>query len=326
MSRQISMQQAQRIRAERGWSAYAGPRLEGARWVIDKDSDAFPKALKEVPKPPEKLFGIGCVEALQEGLAVIGARKATPYGLACAEHFGEIAASRGITIIAGGALGCDSQAHRAALKAAGNTVVFLGGGCDQLYPARNHALFEEVIDSGGAVVSEHTWDFPPLPYTFRSRNRLIAGLAKATLIVEAGLPSGTFSTADEALDADKEVWVIPGAITSKTSAGANRLLYQGAYPIVDDDSFDDALSRTFCMLRQESVSHPSEAEGDSPDDALLQALRAAPMRMDELLEAHLDTGGYAGEYQAWINLHLAELEQQRLIMRYPDGRYGPASI
>lgn len=309
-----------------GWNGYNGPKLQGQRYILDKKDAHFPEALKNIPHPPEKLYVIGRLEALQEGLAIIGARRATPYGLACAKRFGEIAASKGITVIAGGARGCDSQAHQAALNVGGNTVVFLGGGCDQLYPVQNQPLFQKIIDCGGAIVSENTWDFPALPYTFRNRNRLIAGLAKATLIVEAGLPSGTFSTADEALEANREVWVVPGAITSRTSDGANRLLYQGAYPIVDDDSFEDALSRTFCMLRQETYRNASPGNVTNNHDELLRALNASPMRMDELLNAHLDMGTFSGNYSEWVHLHLAELEQQGLIMRYSDGRYGPSAL
>lgn len=100
-------------------------------------------------------------------------------------------------------MGCDSQAHKSALEANGTTVAVLGGGCDQLYPKKNKALFQEIVNKGGAVISEHFWSFPPLPYQFRARNRIIAGLSRATLIVEAGLPSGTFSTADEALEAGR---------------------------------------------------------------------------------------------------------------------------
>lgn len=321
----VSVAQAQAMQKKRGWKPYTGPTLQGARCVVDISSELFPYALKDIPHPPKKLYVIGRLESLQEGLAIIGARRATPYGLSCAEHFASIAAARGVTVIAGGAIGCDAQAHRSALKANGSTVVFLGGGCDQIYPARNFSLFQDIVDCGGAIVSEHPWDFPPLPYTFRMRNRLIAGLSKATLIVEAGLPSGTFSTADEALESNREVWVIPGAITSQTSAGANRLLYQGAYPIVDDDSFEDALSRTFMMLKQETYANQNY-HTKQEEDSLLRALKASPMRLDELLKFDLHKGSFNGSYSDWVHIHLAELQAQGLIRRYPDGRYGPASI
>ena len=132
-------------------------------------------------------------------------------------------------------------------------MVVLGGGCDCIYPESNRDLFQEIIDKGGAVISEHQWQFPPMPYTFRARNRIIAGLSRATLIVEAGLPSGTFSTADDALSSNREVLVVPGAITSPTSRGANRLLYQGATPIVDQETFEDVIFNLYGCLKVQDM-------------------------------------------------------------------------
>lgn len=172
--------------------------LEGPRFELGRDDEGFPGVLTTIPDPPSRLYGVGDPAALQEGLAVVGARRATPYGRAAAKRFACSAAERGVAIISGGARGCDAVAHEAALAAGAPTVAFLGGGCNQIYPAENAGLFQRIVRGGGAVVSEHPWDFPPQGYTFRARNRLIAGLARATLIVEAGLPSGTFSTADEA--------------------------------------------------------------------------------------------------------------------------------
>lgn len=261
--------------------------LSGARYEIRRGEVGFPAALEVIANPPACLRVVGNPDALQEGLAVVGARKATPYGVSCAKRFAGIAAARGIVIISGGARGCDAVAHEAALDAGAQTVVFLGGGCDELYPAENTGLFQRVIDAGGAVVSEHDWGFRPLPFAFRERNRLIAGLARATLIVEAGLPSGTFSTADEALAANREVLVVPGAITSANSRGANRLIYQGATPIVDDDTFDDQLFSIFGCLRQESapaLSAGCAKEGplDVRERAVLAALEAEPLGVEAL--------------------------------------------
>lgn len=158
--------------------------LEGPRFEIGRDDAAFPAALAAISNPPERLFGVGNPDVLREGLAVVGARRATPYGRSAAKRFAGRAAERGVVIISGGARGCDAVAHEAALAAGAPTVAFLGGGCNQIYPAENAGLFQRIISGGGAVVSEHPWDFPPQGYTFRARNRLIAGLARATLIVE----------------------------------------------------------------------------------------------------------------------------------------------
>ena len=197
-------------------------KLQGPRYALRRGANGYPDSLMGIPDPPKTLYVVGNLDALNDGLAVVGARKATPYGSSAAAKFAGLAAAKGVPVVSGGALGCDSQAHRGALDAGGKTVAVLGGGCDVPYPVRNASLFQEIVDKGGAVVSERDWEFPPLPYTFRARNRIIAGLARATLIVEAGLPSGTFSTADEALAANRDVLVVPGPITSPTSLGGEQ--------------------------------------------------------------------------------------------------------
>lgn len=294
-------------------------RLKGPRHEIKRGEEGFPDALMHIDSPPEKLYVIGDIDCLNDGLAVVGARKATPYGLLAAKKFTTRAAQKGITIISGGALGCDSAAHRAALESKGKTVAILGGGCDVIYPAQNCSLFQQIIDGGGAILSEHAWDFPPLPHTFRMRNRLIAGLARATLIVEAGIPSGTFSTADDALSSNRDVLVVPGSITSPNSRGTNRLLYQGAIPIVDEESFEDALFNIFGFLKNPSVQKTK----DTINDPILRALYANPMRIDELLTL-VDTNESATDKIQYLTVHLAELQHTGKIAAYPDGTFGPA--
>lgn len=177
-------------------------------------------------------------------------------------------------------------------------------------------------------MSENPWGFQPLGWTFRRRNRLIASLARATLIVEAGLPSGTFSTADEALSASRDVLVVPGAITAASSRGANRLLYQGASPIVDDDSFDDALFSLFGCLKQETAKEAGQSGGarrsrkEAPLDPVAAALAVEPMRMDDLVALAQRHCG-AQDARSWLAVRLAEAEASGIAARYPDGRWGP---
>ena len=179
-------------------------------------------------------------------------------------------------------------------------------------------MFQEIIDSGGALVSEHSWDVSPRPAFFRQRNRLIAGLADALLIVEAGLPSGTFGTADDALDYGKEVYVVPGAITSNTSRGSNRLLLQGATPIVDEDSFEDALFNTFSMLKR-----PDEMVlDDEEDDPIIAAIRAEPLSIDQLVGIARSVCGSV-DPSSYLMEHIALGEAGGKIARQPDGRWGP---
>lgn len=297
-------------------------RLEGERSVIDSRSEAFPDALLRIPEPPHRLFVVGNPGALKEGLAVVGARKATPYGIGCAARFAGIAAECGIVIISGGARGCDAEAHKAAVRSKVQTVVFLGGGCDCVYPTENLGLFQQVVDCGGAVVSEQSWDYPPLRWMFRARNRLIAGLAKATLIVEAGLPSGTFSTADEALSANKEVLVVPGAITSRQSMGANRLIYQGATPVVDDETFHDQLFSIFGVMSPLSQK-PDEPGGKASrvEKRLLAALEAEQLSVDRLL-ALVKKEMPGVDSMQWLMMWLSDQQKRGRIAKYPGGRYG----
>ena len=298
--------------------------LDGPRLEIDIKDEKYPKQLLDCDRPPKKLYVIGDVSSLRSGLAIVGARKASPYGISCAEHFGKLASDAGINVISGGAIGCDSASQSAALDAGGKVVAVLGGGCDCIYPAKNFSLFQQIINNGGAIISEHDWNFEPLKWTFRARNRLIATLAKATLIVEAGLPSGTFSTADDALNANRDVLVVPGAITSKKSRGANRLIYQGAIPIIDDDVFFDQMNAIFgCMLKKNfEVDERERKELKKEDIELLSHLQASPLYCDDLL---ICAKKFCGDIEpmSWLMMWIAGAVKRKWIAQYPDGRYGP---
>ena len=297
--------------------------MQGPRYEIAKGAEGFPDALAVLPDSPEKLYIVGNPDALQEGLAVVGARRSTPYGRSAAELFAGQAASQGICIISGGARGCDSFAHEAALARGGTTVAFLGGGCNKPYPACNQKLFQRIVEAGGAVASEYPWDTEPKPWMFRMRNRLIAGLARATLIVEAGLPSGTFSTADEALAAGKDVLAVPGSIFSPTSQGANTLIAQGAMPVIDGEGFGRVLNELFPEHAVgQTPLFDSRALGakEPPDDPLLMALRADPMRLEQIVQLFGE-----GESVSQLMARVAKLEALGAVERFPDGRFGAVS-
>lgn len=308
--------------------------LTGTRHVLTQDAAGYPPQLLCAPDAPAALYVLGNVAALAEGLAVVGARDATPYGLGCAQRFARAAAQRGVVIISGGARGCDAAAHNGALEVGERTVVVCGGGCDVVYPAAHAPLFRRVLDGGGALVSAHPWGTRPEPYMFRNRNKIIAGLARATLIVEAGLPSGTFSTADAALAAGREVWAIPGTITSPKSKGTNRLIAQGAMPIIDDESFEDTLFNTFGVMRMTKCGDGARGAGgvsvaanslESVEFApLLHALLAEPMSLEALNALALARFPHksADECRRLVMSGLAEAERFHIVIRYGDGRIG----
>lgn len=286
------------------------------RFVLRPGDAAYPAHLRTCIRPPSALHGIGDPTALVPGLAIIGSRKATPYGLACARLFASQAAEMGVTVISGAAMGCDLAAQTAALDAGGRSVAVLGCGADLDYPRRAADTLARLRNGGGAVVSELDWGVPPLPGHFPARNRIIAGLAAAVLVVEAALPSGTFSTADSALDTGRDVLAVPGSILYPGCAGSNRLIRQGADPITCVEDLQDALAQAGLIGRADDHGYGVSPLIEPSDDPLLQALRAHPMHADAASEA---LGVPASE----LLTALARLENARLIARYADGRYGP---
>lgn len=220
--------------------------IKGERSVIDLGGIGYPGLLADIPEPPKRLFVAGDPAVLSlPSLAISGSRRATPYGRNTASRFATLAAKAGLSIVTGGARGVDSVATRAAHDAGAKVAVVLAGGIDKPYPQENIGLFQSVVETGGAVVSEQEWDFDPVPYLFRKRNRVITGLSRALLVVEAGLPSGSFAAADYAREAGRAVWAIPGAITCDNAAGVNRLIYHGATPIISDDAFAEQVGAVF---------------------------------------------------------------------------------
>ncbi len=297
------------------------------RSEISISSSEYPQILLNMESPPKRLFVMGSIDCLQQAsLAIVGARKATPYGLNCASRFARLAALRGLVVVSGGAIGCDQAAHSGALNVGAKTVVVLGCGADVVYPSGANKLFDQVVAEGGAIVSEAPWRSPPTKWSFKKRNRIIAGLARATLIVEAGLPSGTFSTADATLAQGKEVLAIPGSIFAKESRGANQLISQGAVPIIDDTSFIDALNQVFgngideSLLSQDILMHLKKdttnvklAENAKQQKAL-DALTQEPKSAEDLL-------GLCGSNITEVIRCLTSMELTGLIIKLRDGRY-----
>jgi DNA processing protein len=276
---------------------------QSPRWQIERGEAAYPFELEDLPDPPEVLYGFGDPALLGGGLAVIGSRKATPYGLACARRFAGWTAAHGIPVVSGAAIGCDLESHRAALELGGPTVAVLPCGADVDYPRRAASTLGQVRMCG-VVVSEAPWGSEPKRWSFVRRNRLIAALSLGVLVVEAGLPSGTFTTADHALALGRDVYAVPGSIFAPECRGANRLIRQGALPITDVAELAQALGREAFAPAPPHVS-----------DALLAALIASPMRPDDISRTFdLDI------VQTVRTLGI--LESERRICRYADGRYG----
>jgi DNA processing protein len=207
---------------------YDHARDEGASIIVPGDAE-FPRRLLEIYDPPLVLYLKGRAEIIdQPGIAVVGTRHPTPYGVGMAERLACDLAARGLIIFSGMARGVDTAAHRGALNAHGRTVAIWGTGIDVVYPKENQKLTEQILASGGAVLSEFPLGTFPAPQNFPIRNRIISGIAVGVLVLEAGEYSGTRVTARCALEQGRDVYAVPGNVTNKLSWGPNTLIKQGA--------------------------------------------------------------------------------------------------
>lgn len=271
----------------------------------------FPDRLAAIFDPPPALYlrGSGDPELLaRRSVAVVGARSCSPYGSQVGRMLGRELAAAGLIVVSGLARGIDGEAHRGALDAGGVTLAVLGCGIDRDYPA-SHAQLSRRIEERGLVVSEYEPGVEPAPWRFPARNRIIAGLCEAVVVVEARERSGALITADFALDEGREVFAVPGEITSALSYGTNALLKLGATPLTSPRDVFDALG-----IEQA----PVEPSGDVSDEArqLLELVGDAPVGADELAaRSSLDAGA--------VSVVLTELELAGLVAT-ADGVYRAA--
>src|SRR6266536_3964388 len=196
---------------------------------VTLDDPAYPARLRQIYDPPLVLYVRGNVSALsQPGIAVIGTRHPTPYGIGMAERLASDLAVRGFVIFSGLARGVDTAAHRGAVSGKGKTVAVFGTGVDQIYPKENSRLVDQILALGGALISEFALETFPAPQNFPIRNRINSGIAIGVLVVEAAEYSGTRITSRCALEQNREVFAVPGNVTNKNSWGPNTLIKQGA--------------------------------------------------------------------------------------------------
>ncbi len=236
----------------------------------------YPPLLRAIPDPPAVLWLRGHVppELLERpSVAIVGARACSSYGRSVARTLGRELAAAGLVVVSGMARGIDSEAHRGALDAGGVTVAVLGCGIDRDYPAANRDLARRIVEQG-LIVSEYEAGVEPAPWRFPARNRIIAGLCMATVVIEARERSGALITADFALEDGREVMVVPGEITSAVSAGSNALLRLGATPVTAAADVLEAYGIELCV-------EPPETPGGLAGK-VLERLGDGPVSIDEL--------------------------------------------
>lgn len=261
--------------------------------TIGRDDPTYPESLREIASPPQQLYSLGKLDIDWPLIAIVGTRKASTYGREVTRQLSGELARAGIGIVSGLALGIDAVAHRAALEAGGYTVAVMACGLDQLYPARNRQLGKDILASGGAIISEYEVGMPPLKQHFPARNRIVAGLAHATLVTEAGERSGALITANFALEQNREVLAVPGNITQAGSQGANRLIQAGATPVTGTE---DILA---CLDLSAPADRPAPEPASAEEACILELLAEGALDSSSLIE---QTAWEAAEFNRIITL------------------------
>jgi DNA processing protein len=285
--------------------------VSACRRVV-RGEPGWPAPLEHLAMPPTELWVRGALwPPPVTAVAVVGARAATLTGLEVARDLGRELAAAGVLVISGLARGIDAAAHRGALEAGGPTLAVLGCGVDLCYPPGHERLLEAVCGAG-AVVSEDPPGTEPVAWRFPRRNRLIAALALGVVVVEAGERSGALSTARHAADLGREVLAVPGSVRSAQSRGTNRLIRDGAIPLLEVDDLAAALPELCLTAPRPGVGTPAAPPGDPALRALLDLVGSDPVHPDQLAEA---TGAGAAE----IAVRLCALELGGWVRSLPGG-------
>lgn len=306
VERLLTHDSAADVESALAWAAQPG------NHILTLADAAYPQALLTAADPPVLLYAKGDIDLLNRpAFAMVGSRNATKQGEANAEAFAQLLASSGLTIVSGLAAGIDAAAHRGALKESASTIAVIGTGLDRIYPARNESLARDVAEKG-CIVSEFALGTPPIANNFPRRNRLIAGMARGCLVVEAAKQSGSLITARLAAEAGREVFAIPGSIHSPQSKGCHALIKQGAKLVESAQDILEELHWENIVNPATIVNMPSVAEAET--DPLLVALGGDPCDLDTLAAR---TGLPADALLA----RLFSLEMDGRIAQLPGGRY-----
>ena len=269
------------------------------------DTD-YPKLLLEIADPPPVLYCKGRRDLLGKPcLGVVGSRNATPQGLRDAEAFSHTLSDAGLTIVSGLALGIDAAAHRGGLAGAGSSIAVVGTGLDRVYPAHNKALAHQLAEQG-LILSEFPLGTSPLPGNFPRRNRIISGMSRGVLVVEAAPDSGSLITARSAAEQGREVFAIPGSIHSPLARGCHALIKQGAKLV---ESAQDVLEEMAWSVTTPLMNQPAPMP-----DPLLNAMDAAPMTLDTIAQR-------SGLTLDALSAKLLLLELEGRVAQLPGGRY-----
>ncbi|NPV25909.1 MAG: DNA-protecting protein DprA [Firmicutes bacterium] len=283
--------------------------------VLSLADPDYPANLRTIYDPPPVLYVKGQIRPEDsQALAIVGSRKATPYGKAVAEKLGEELAAAGFCIISGLARGIDTCSHVGALRGSGRTIAVLGSGLDIVYPRENLRLFEKIVEHG-AVISEFPVGTPPEPVNFPSRNRIISGLARGVIVVEATKNSGALITSDFALEQGRDVFAVPGPITSRYSVGTNRLIKQGAKLIESvEDVLEEYVMPTLFSQVDTTTGKEIPVKLTQEEQELLENISFEPITKEKLI---ILTGKSSQE----VSTRLMFLELKGMVRQLPGQLY-----
>ena len=275
--------------------------------VLSMRDVSYPEQLKRIPDPPLVLYHKGPLSLHGQMMAIVGSRKATFEGMNLAERIAETLSSLGVTVVSGFARGVDSSAHRGALKGRGKTVAVFGCGIDVCYPAENRRLYEEV-EEAGLLLTEYGLGEKPLAHHFPARNRIIAGLSKGVLVIEASSRSGSLITARLALEYGREVLAVPGRVFDEEYKGANNLIKQGAKLV---EGMEDIIAACFPGLH---VKKEERLAMDADEDYIYGLMGLNKIHVDELAMK-------SGKEIKHLLALLTRLEMKDLVRPLPGGFY-----
>jgi DNA processing protein len=282
--------------------------------VITLADDGYPKTLLEIADPPPLLYVVGRAELLQRAcFAIVGSRNASAQGERNAESFAKALSDSGLTIVSGMAVGIDAAAHRGGLAGAASTIAVLGTGVDIVYPRRNAQLAQDIA-AGGLLLSEFALGSGPIAHHFPRRNRLISGLARGCLVVEAALASGSLITARTAADQGRDVFAIPGSIHSPLSKGCHALIKSGAKLVESADDVLTELAGFRASGYASTMAGKAQGEGEGAQSGLLAHMGHDPVDVDSLCAR-------AGMSAEQVSSELLRLELDGRVTVLPGGLY-----
>jgi DNA processing protein len=273
IERQVTIRE--KVDLSRIWDQIQSKGIKVLTWL----DEAYPQRLKEIEQPPPVLYLRGELSPEDAwAVAIVGTRRVTPYGRQVTEEIASFLAANGVTVVSGLARGVDALAHNAALKAGGRTLAVLGSGVDRIYPPENRAIAEQIFERG-AVLSDYAPGTPPESSNFPPRNRIISGLSMGVVVIEAGETSGALITAEFAAEQGREIFAVPGNILAPQSKGTNKLIQQGALPLLSASDIMQALNLT--RVGQHKAAQKA-LPADDVEAKLLTAMGEEPLHVDEI--------------------------------------------